>query len=53
MVNERTRLIEELNETIDQMISSIEDYETLDPDFAQVRDVAEQLREEIKSLQDT
>lgn len=39
-----------LLETIDEMVESIEDREPVEPDFALVREFAEQLREEVQSL---
>lgn len=48
----REVFLQELIEKINLMIESIEEREVVEPDFAVVREYAEQLREEIDSLQD-
>lgn len=47
----RDAVLESLLETIDGMLESIEEREPIEPDFALVREYAEQLREEVESLQ--
>ena len=50
-MSERDAVLESLLETIDGMIEKIKDREPVEPDFALVREFAEQLREEVESLQ--
>lgn len=47
----RESVIDELIENVDSMLGIIEDQETIESDFALVREVADQLREEIVALQ--
>lgn len=44
--------IQELLQRIDAMIASIEDRETMDDDLSITRELAEQLREEVLSLEE-
>lgn len=46
----RQQFIEQLIETVELLITDIEDRETIDPDLAIVREFAEQLLEEVESL---
>lgn len=48
----RESLIDELIENVDSMLGIIENQETIESDFALVREVADQLREEIVALQE-
>lgn len=48
----RETFLQELVEKIDGMIEVIEERENIEPDFSFVREYAEQLREELRSLQD-
>ncbi len=48
----RKSVIDELIENVDSMLDIIEDQETLESEFALVREVADQLREEIVALQE-
>lgn len=48
----RDRFIQNLLDTIDEMIENIDERETIDSDFNIARELAEQLREEISSLQE-
>lgn len=48
----REILLRSLLETIDGMLERIEEREPMEPDFALVREYAEQLREELESLQE-
>ena len=48
----RETFLETLIETIDGMVKTIEEREPVEPDFAVVREYAEQLREEVESLQE-
>jgi len=48
----RESVIDELIENVDSMLGIIEDQETLESEFALVREVADQLREEIVALQE-
>lgn len=52
MTQEREMFLQDLLEKIDVMIATIEEREVIEPDFAVVREYAEQLREEIDSLQE-
>ncbi len=47
----RVAFIEELIETMNSMMREIEERETVEPDLALVRELAEQLREEIETLE--
>ena len=47
----REVFLESLLETLDGMIETIEEREPVEPDFALVREYAEQLKEEVQSLQ--
>ena len=47
----REEVLRELLSTVEGMIDNIEDREATEPDFAIARELAEQLREEIESLQ--
>ena len=51
-MNGKEAIIEELIENVDSMLDIIEEQEVVDPDFGIVREVADQLREEIAALQD-
>jgi len=48
----REIILEELTETLNNMILSIEEREAAEPDFAVVRELAEQLKEEVEALYD-
>lgn len=48
----RENFLQELVEKVDRMIEVIEERENIEPDFSFVREYAEQLREELKSLQE-
>lgn len=48
----REAFVEELVEKINGMIENIEERELMEPDFALVREFAEQLLEEVRSLQE-
>lgn len=52
MTQEREILLQDLLDKIDDMIATIEEREVVEPDFAVVREYAEQLREEISALQE-
>jgi hypothetical protein len=52
MMQGRNIFLEELLSRIDSMISAIEGREVIDPDLSIARELAEQLREEVESLQD-
>jgi len=45
-------IIEDLLETLKIMLDVIEDQNSIDPDFALVHEMAEQLRDEIAALQE-
>ena len=47
---ERNHFLNELLENVDNMLVEIETREVLEPDFAIVRELAEQLREELHAL---
>ncbi len=47
----RIAFIEELIDTLTQMIHEIEEREQIEPDLALTREIAEQLREEIETLE--
>lgn len=47
----RVAFIEELIETMNLMIHEIEEREAVEPDLALMRELAEQLREEIETLE--
>lgn len=51
MIQGREVFLEELIHKIDEMLSEIEEREVVEPDLAVVREYAEQLREEVQSLQ--
>lgn len=51
-MNGREAVIEELIESIDSMLNIIEEQDAIDSDFALVREVADQLREEIVALEE-
>lgn len=51
MVQGREETLRELSEVVNQMIDAIAERESIEPDFAIVRELAEQLGEEIESLQ--
>ena len=46
----RIAFLEELIEKVESLILFIEDQESVEPDLSIVRDVAEQLRDEVESL---
>lgn len=46
----RDAFLEDLQETLNNMIEAIEDREIIEPDFGIVREIAEQLKDEIDSL---
>ncbi len=48
----REYLLEELIENVSEMVESIEERESMEPDFGLVRELAEQLKEELQSLQE-
>lgn len=48
----RDDFIEDLLHKIDSMIHSIEDRETMEEDLSIARELAEQLKDEVQSLQD-
>lgn len=48
----RTAILNTLLGAIEDMLSQIEENEHLEPDFAVMRELAEQLKEEIESLQE-
>lgn len=50
-MTDREAFLESLLETLDGMIETIEEREPVEPDFALVREFAEQLRDEVESLQ--
>ena len=52
-MQERDDYIEKLVEQIDNMITSIEDREVDESGFVSVREIAEQLRDELDALQET
>jgi len=47
----RIAFIEELLETTEGMIGEIEERESVEPDLAIVRELAEQLRQELETLE--
>ena len=47
----RVAFVEELIETMNLMIHEIEERESVEPDLALMRELAEQLREEIETLE--
>ena len=49
----REALLETLINTIDEVVNSIEEREPIEPDFAIVREYAEQLKEELESLRES
>ena len=49
-MNGRETLIQELIDKLDNMIDVIEEQEINEPEFALIRETAEQLREEITAL---
>ena len=51
MVQGRREILQELEDTIERVINLIEERESVEPDFAIVRELAEQLGEEIEALQ--
>lgn len=51
-MNCRETIIQELIENIDNMLDVIEEQEVVEPEFTLVREVADNLREEIVALQD-
>jgi len=51
-MNGRETVIQELIESIDDMLAVIEEQDSVESDFALVREVADQLREEIIALQE-
>jgi hypothetical protein len=51
-MNERQIFLQDLLEKLDDVLLSIEEREVVEPDFAVVREYAEQLREEVQSLQE-
>lgn len=51
-MNGRQELIDELIESIDNMLDVIEKQETVEPEFGLAFEVANQLREEMVALQD-
>lgn len=48
----REIVLEDLMQTVNGMLEEIELREPTEPDFAIVREIAEQLKEELESLQD-
>lgn len=48
----RNIFLDELLSKLESMISVIEEREIVDPDLSIARELAEQLREEVESLQD-
>jgi hypothetical protein len=51
-MTERDDIIEQLLKSIEEMVNIIEEQESTDPDFGLVREIAEQLRDEIDALQE-
>ena len=49
----REILLDDLIGNVNEMLASIEEREAVEPDFGVVREFAEQLREELESLQET
>lgn len=45
-------IVNDLIETLDEMLAIIEEQDAIDSDFALIRETAEQLREELVSLQE-
>lgn len=48
----REVFLDELMLTLEKMINDIEEREVVEPDFQHVRDCAEDLKEEVRSLQE-
>ena len=46
----RRIFVEELLESLERMIGSIEEREVIDPGFAVVHEIADQLKEEVEAL---
>ena len=46
----RAKFIAELHETLHVLCADIEERETIDPDLAIIRELAEQMMEEVESL---
>ena len=46
-------IVNDLIETLDEMLAIIEEQDAIDSDFALIRETAEQLREELVSLQES
>lgn len=51
-MDERNECIHDLIEQVEKMITKIEDHECNEPDFVSVRELAENFRDELESLQD-
>jgi len=51
-MNGREIILQELIENVDKMLEIIEDQQDIEPGFALVRDLADELRQEIRLLEE-